>query len=203
MWIWHGIRIHSQQLAICIVFITMAARLHISCHSCPLSSSLFIFLLFSSLQMPMFLLLLLFLWFAYLYVQTLFNQLSFSFLRRINHNLISFWCKRNICWISPYLFQGHAMDCFFAIQGSFLSRNRCCFQWIIGIRLLWPFWIHTVHVQRLQAHYLIQSNCCLPNYWWIWKGFWGPQTCHWFASSRKTCWELFPHFEWTRFACAK
>ena len=81
MWIWHGIGFkfthNNSQFAL------FSSRWRYGSFFTPFLSaisSLFIFLLFSLLQMPMFLLLLLFLWFAYLYVQTLFNQLPFSFI---------------------------------------------------------------------------------------------------------------------------
>ena len=57
---------------------------------------------------------------SYLYVQTLFHQLPFSFLCRINHNLISFWHRRNIHWISLYLFSR-------ACHGLLLCHSRVFF----------------------------------------------------------------------------
>ena len=169
-------------------------------HSCPLSSSWFIFLLFSSLQMLIFLLLLQFSGFVYLYVQTLFNQVPFSFLRRINHNLIFFWRRRNIYWISLYLFSR-------ACRGLFRCHSRVIF--VSKPMFATNHWNPTMTSLNSHQHPCTEvastlfGSVQLPLYWWIWKGFWEPQTAHWFASSRKICWESFPCFEWTRFACAK
>ena len=56
--------------------------------------------------------------------------------------------------------QGYIMDCFFAIQRSFLSQNWY-FQCIIGNQV-WPVWIYYFHVQTLQAHHSVQSVSSLP-----------------------------------------
>ena len=92
--------------------------------------------------------------------------------------------------------QGYVMDCFFAIQRSFLSCNRC-FQCIIGNRVR-PLSVHYFHVQRLQAHYSVQS-VFVPHHWWIWKGFWRSYSYHGLTPSYIICWELCPCFQWLWF----
>ena len=95
--------------------------------------------------------------------------------------------------------QGYVMDCFIAVQRSFLSWNRYL-QCIIGDRV-WPVSVYYFHLQRLKAHFSVQS-ISLPHHWWIWKGFWNPKSYHGLTPRCKICWELFPCFQWFWFAFA-
>ena len=95
-----------------------------------------------------------------------------SVLCRIIHNKNSFWHRRNSQWIRLYLLSRLCHGLFLCHSKVIFVSNRY-FQCIIGNRV-WPVSIYCFqHVQRLQAHYLLQS-VSLPHYWWIWKGFWRP-----------------------------
>ena len=71
------------------------------------------------------------------------------------------------------------------------------FKSIIGNRVR-PLSVHYFHIQRLQAHYSVQS-VSVPHHWWIWRGFWRPYSYHGLTPSYIICWELCPCFQWLWF----
>ena len=115
-------------------------------------STILTLLLFASLSVCNFALL--------LQLPILLQPIPRSFLCRIIHNKNSFWCRRNIQRIRLYLLS------------RLCDGLLCCHSKVIFVlnpifsmhhwkpSMPWPVSIYYFHLQRLQAHYLVQSISC-------------------------------------------
>ncbi len=163
---------YNMVLVVDSCLLTQANRYSTCCPGHSHSSHSVLLFLLSLLRLflllPLFLLLLLFALHYYTY-QFFFHQSHVLFSVGSTTTRIPFdagWTSSGSVSICS---QGYVMDCFIAIQCSFLSWNRYL-QCKIGNRV-WPVSVYYFHLQRLQEHYLVHS-ISLPHHWWIWKGFW-------------------------------